>query len=849
MLFSEVGEQTFVKQHQILEKSPLSSDLSHHLKYSQNFCQPIQTWPHLKGKISLFYTQNEGLTAQLETGEKITAISRLWIVGIPKILESDKEKLTEFIRNTYPTLAAHDNDAGYTLYINPRIYGGGKPTKKKTKPNEPKELVLPTQQTSVTNSQQTSVIKKKIKPNEPKEPVLPTQQTSVTNSQQTSVIKKKTKPNEPEEPISPTQQTSVIKSNQTINQSSEIKSEVTQKTISDSGQEIMALLINAMEETETAKNKTLIALVGKSGCGKSTAINWLLGLELVKSKLHGKTVFNVDKGQKPYTEIGNDPRSQTLYTKVCTNDSGISFADCGGFLDTRGCAFEIAAAYSTKLSLETAKGVKLLLCCSERMIDDARRFDFSEFLKNTLRKFLKNYDTHEHSVCLMVTQPTGNYTKKDIIERLRYFQGDCLPNGEEWTLYEYILRKEGNYICICDPQNSDSKDEILNLLVNEMSPIDDCKHSFHISCSTQSQAELLDILRTISDEGNSVFQTLSSQAAIIEERQRRIQEKTAEIKNLEDQIDILKKPTDVHYQQQQQKEFNDKLIAQIQERIENEIKNIVKLEEELKGVNKDIKKINSEITTEKSLGDVDVECWTDKIHQDGIKFEVTTKTITKTIRPHWIFWTKEDEPVTDSTTTDHNMSIKRDFCYPGPIPFSKYEYKSTNEEDEWTNLTTNQDKTQFSIQYKTEKGKEANAEVKIFIKRKDSPKTESTLLKFQNKLTELNSTKGLLELRLEEAQKAQLNAKSSLNFAVLRLNDLVKLNDHLKQLNQEKNNYENDFKIAIEKKKQSIKDIEKNIDFQFVINYSRLVDSEDIEKEPVIGRFLDNMKDYKKQKK
>ena len=129
-----------------------------------------------------------------------------------------------------------------------------------------------------------------------------------------------------------------------------------------------ACIAAGKQQAVRATDKQLVMVIGNTGAGKSTLVNYLHGcqMELHKStddKGKKKKVIRVreDSNPRELMVIGHTNKSATFMPKVDGGDDTLTFADCPGFLDNRGAEINIANAVNIKAAVSQAAGIRVLI--------------------------------------------------------------------------------------------------------------------------------------------------------------------------------------------------------------------------------------------------------------------------------------------------------------------------------------------------------------------------------------------------------------------------------------------------------------------------------------------------------
>lgn len=485
------------------------------------------------------------------------------------------------------------------------------------------------------------------------------------------------------------------------------------------GRDVIELLKGAVIQAQRAKGKNIVALIGNTGTGKSTAVNQFLErkMRFLRNPETGKLTIQVAEGEQEIAKIGHRPgTSETRYAHIYEKEGfPLVFADCGGFFDTRGINTDIAVVSSLKLTLENAKSVKLVLCFDSSVIKTDRAIHFSHSINLALGTLLKDYEKHQDSVLLMFTKPTrevdGTLFNAAMAKQYLTEIRDDLLDGPQKKLYSFLLRDDGKYIAVCDPLSDESrKTNVASLL--QMGRIENTKEAFQTAYSAHSQLKLYEEITAIAVIGSNNYNRYFTNYTTILRYNEEISALKIKIANMQQSIQKIgngcQDPSLIEAAEQAIILENKNLVRQQGERLSA-------LRQQIQEINLKIESLNEKISLLNKRGEEEVEYWCDQINQEGINIE--SKTVTVTTHEKSGPFKSSSNSETSTTSTYDKRAIPRDFFYRGPEILRIA--KDPGDGPCWSNEDRGVDT--YSIHYESEKGEPARASIKVFVKRKHLP--------------------------------------------------------------------------------------------------------------------------------
>lgn len=118
----------------------------------------------------------------------------------------------------------------------------------------------------------------------------------------------------------------------------------------------------SLKKSQSAYGKDLVLVVGKTGAGKSTLVNYLLRFPMRREE--GLAV-PLDDAMLPPAAMGDSVESITTYPAAYAGQDGFVYCDCPGFEDNRGSEARVCVSVTTEAVIKRAKSIKSVITVIE----------------------------------------------------------------------------------------------------------------------------------------------------------------------------------------------------------------------------------------------------------------------------------------------------------------------------------------------------------------------------------------------------------------------------------------------------------------------------------------------------
>ena len=251
-----------------------------------------------------------------------------------------------------------------------------------------------------------------------------------------------------------------------------------------------------VERAGLALKKTAVVVVGNTGAGKSTFVNYILKCAMEKVLIQGKKkpVYIVSEKSpvKEVMSIGHTKVSHSFVPELAEAKSmNAVVVDCPGFLDNRGAEISIANAANIKAVMARADGVSLVAVLNYYSLKADRGRGVRELLETLLGLFgsIDRAIIHAKSILLVVSH-APEYTddgRVELVDVKDEFDASGLSSNMA-NLLDALLDRA----CIFHPENKGGESWLTAGPLSER-----IKTSPPIS----NPAEVFKIVLSVTDEG------------------------------------------------------------------------------------------------------------------------------------------------------------------------------------------------------------------------------------------------------------------------------------------------------------------------------------------------------------
>lgn len=245
--------------------------------------------------------------------------------------------------------------------------------------------------------------------------------------------------------------------------------------------ELVGTILNKIKDgndTIVNNHDEVILVIGKTGAGKSTLVNYLTNPEKMEVKLYkapnikygkGSLVIDILEGNSGFPKPGHTKDSETtIPNKWQDSGSETVYWDCPGFGDNQGADQDISNAFFIKKIFETSNKIKLMLAISWEDLKNGRANEIKN-LTDTLGTLFNDFSIIRDSLSLIITKIPNHKDSDDVkgeLEKLlkaKCFQEESIAKN----ILEFFLESDDKISLFNQPTKAGPLIEVLGLTDQE----------------------------------------------------------------------------------------------------------------------------------------------------------------------------------------------------------------------------------------------------------------------------------------------------------------------------------------------------------------------------------------------
>ena len=188
------------------------------------------------------------------------------------------------------------------------------------------------------------------------------------------------------------------------------------------------------------RNNSIVLVIGCTGSGKSTLINYLLSNKITYVNQYMEKIAIAEEQGENFPEIGHHVESKTIFPEVFVdNVNKLAYCDFPGFFDNRSFEERVSISINTESAIINAKNVEAIIVVLSHSELMAQRGTLFKSLNRLLDSLICDFESILSNIIFVLSKPNGepngniNLTSEDF-----YNHVDALVNSNKKFIEEKI---------------------------------------------------------------------------------------------------------------------------------------------------------------------------------------------------------------------------------------------------------------------------------------------------------------------------------------------------------------------------------------------------------------------------
>lgn len=177
--------------------------------------------------------------------------------------------------------------------------------------------------------------------------------------------------------------------------------------------QLKGYLEDSFPKIQSAQGKKMVLVIGKTGAGKSTTVNYLLQFPLKIGK--GGKAYPINPSDKPPAKMGDSAEAITTIPEPYVGQNGVVYCDCPGFQDNRGPEMRVCVSLVTEAVVRRADSIDSIMAVIDWNSVEAGRAEGFKEIALTLGTLLKQNFDSSRSILFIFTKADLRYVNHEYI--------------------------------------------------------------------------------------------------------------------------------------------------------------------------------------------------------------------------------------------------------------------------------------------------------------------------------------------------------------------------------------------------------------------------------------------------
>jgi ribosome biogenesis GTPase A len=172
-------------------------------------------------------------------------------------------------------------------------------------------------------------------------------------------------------------------------------------------------------QKDQIKNTNIVLVIGCTGSGKSTLINYLISNKIIFKNHFADTIAEAEKTGENFPEIGHSTESKTIYPKVFIDDQhDVAYCDFPGFFDNRSFEERVSITINTQSAILNSKNVEAIIVVLSQAELGAQRGKLFKSLSRLLDNLICDFESILPNIIFVLSKPYNNITSEQFYNHI-----------------------------------------------------------------------------------------------------------------------------------------------------------------------------------------------------------------------------------------------------------------------------------------------------------------------------------------------------------------------------------------------------------------------------------------------